>query len=258
MKTMKTMKTMRNRISGASKTLSPVFRAPFRRVLLIITLPVLLSSHLFAETWTFTAREVTSVQRDEMTRTVLEGDVKVNSENLEITAGHIELMGPDYDILKGEGSILVKELEKNITIEARKLDYDKSKKLIKFRGLVTLIDVEDETVIRCEALDYYEDEELVFLQAAVRLIKDKTVGRGEFATYHRKLKKLELLGRPIVWQNNDKYQADRITVNLDTNEISMEGKVQGTLTTEDTEEKKEGEEPADDTDIEIIDYGELK
>ena len=243
-------KTMKNSLSGTSKTLSPV--------LLIISLILLLPFHLFAETWTFTAREVTSVQRDEITKTVLEGDVKVNSENLEITAGRIELMGPDYDILKGEESILVRELEKKITIEARKLDYDKSKKLIKFRGLVTLIDLEDETVIRCEALDYYEDEELVILQAAVRLIKDKTVGRGEFATYNRKLKKLELSGRPIVWQDNDKYQADRITVNLDTNEISMEGKVQGSLTTKEPEETEEGEEPVDDTGIESIDLGELK
>ena len=206
-----------------------------------------LSIPLIAETWTFSAINVTSVQRGDQSNTVLEGNVQVNSEDLEISADHIELSGPDYDILTGKGNILLKELDKKLTIEANSMDYDKNKKLIRLRGFVTLVDEQDDIVIRCESLEFYQEEELVFLQAAVRLINDETIGRGEFATYRRESKILELSGRPVVWQDDDRYQADRITVNLDTDEISMEGTVQGLLTTKGDEEDEPEEIPAEDS-----------
>lgn len=230
-----------------------------RKSRLLAALFIALAPFSYAETWTFNAAQVTSVQRDDQSKTVLDGDVQVNSEKLEIHADHIELTGPDYDVLTGKGSIFLRELEKGITIEANRIDYDKNKELIKLRGFVTLMDEEDEIVIRCESMDFYQKEEIVILQVAVRLINDKTVGRGEFATYRREEKILELSGRPVVWQENDKYQADRIIVNLDTDEISMEGEVQGILTTEGEEAEKEtGEETGEETDVpeeEAIDDG---
>ncbi len=201
---------------------------------------------LIAETWTFSAINVTSVQRGDQSNTVLEGNVQVNSKDLEISADHIELSGPDYDILTGKGNILLKELDKELTIEANSMDYDKNKKLIRLRGFVTLVDEKDDIVIRCESLEFYQEKELVILQAAVRLVNDKTIGRGEFATYRREDKILELSGRPVVWQDDDRYQADRITVNLDTDEISMEGTVQGLLTIKGDEEDEPEEIPDED------------
>ncbi|OQX29062.1 MAG: hypothetical protein B0D92_05705 [Spirochaeta sp. LUC14_002_19_P3] len=200
---------------------------------------------VYAETWSFSAAQVTSVQRDDISQTVLEGNVQVNSEKLDIKADYVELTGKDYELLKGNGRIYLRETEKGITITSNSFDYDKNAELLKFRGFVTLMDEKDEIVIRCESLDYYEAKELVILQAAVRLIKDKTVGRGEFATYRRTDKILELSGRPVVWQDKDKYQADRITVNLDSDEISMEGAVKGTLTTEEDEDIPKDEQQPD-------------
>lgn len=204
----------------------------------------------FAETWTFSALEVSSTQKDDISHTVLRGDVQVKSKNLEISAGYVELTGPDYELITGSDNILIKETEKNLTIESRRFDYDRDIKRIRFRGFVTLIDEDEGIVIRCESLDYYEDEEFVVMQSAVRLIQDDTIGRGEFATFRRKDNVLELSGRPTVWQEDDKYQADRIIVNLDTDAIILEGAVEGELITEDdaetADEKVKDAETADE------------
>jgi hypothetical protein len=70
-------------------------------------------------------------------------------------------------------------------------------------------------------------------------LKKDLVCRAEFAKYWRDKKLLELSGMPWVSRKSDIYQAARITINLDTEEISLEGDVQGTIQTEAKEKPKE-------------------
>lgn len=212
---------------------SPGITAP-RRVLLCLLLSAasLIGPSLFAETWNFTADSVTSIQRDQGSRTLLEGRARVESDDMEIRAESLELLGPDYDRISGSGSVVLIEIEKGITVESSRFDYDREQELIRFRGRVSLVDEEDGILISAEALDFFEDDDFVVMTAAVRLIKENTIGRGEFATFRRDEKILELSGRPVVWQDGDEYRADRITVNLETDEIILEGAVEGLLITE--------------------------
>ena len=158
---------------------------------------------------------------------------------MEIRAESLELLGPDYDKISGSGSVVLIEIEKGITVESSRFDYDREQELIRFRGRVSLVDEEDGILIRAEALDFFEDDDFVMMTAAVRLIKENTIGRGEFATFRRDEKILELSGRPVVWQDGDEYRADRITVNLETDEIILEGAVEGLLITEGDENPDE-------------------
>ncbi len=48
---------------------------------------------------------------------------------------------------------------------------------------------------------------------------------------------LEISGRPVVWRKDDEYRADRIQVNLDSDEIILEGDVAGALTTKGDEDE---------------------
>ena len=212
-----------------------------RRVLLCLPLSAVFFTgpSLFAETWNFTADSVTSIQRDQGSRTLLEGRARVESDDMEIRAESLELLGPDYDRISGSGSVVLIEIEKGITVESSRFDYDREQELIRFRGRVSLVDEEDGILIRAEALDFFEDDDFVVMTAAVRLIKENTIGRGEFATFRRDEKILELSGRPVVWQDGDEYRADRITVNLETDEIILEGAVEGLLITEGDENPDE-------------------
>jgi lipopolysaccharide export system protein LptA len=70
---------------------------------------------------------------------------------------------------------------------------------------------------------------MAILQISVRLFKDDMVCRSEYAVYDRKEKLLDLTGFPIVYKKDDEFNADRIRVDLDTDDVMMEGSVSGTI-----------------------------
>lgn len=202
-------------------------------VLLIVTLS---AAPLSAETWRFTARQVSSTQASGRSATVLDGEARVESEKMIIEADHLELDGEGYSRISGSGGVSLTDNDKGVTVESERFEYDRDAKIIRFREQVTLVDEEQGIVIRCESLDLQEEEDLVIMQVAVRLIKGDIVCRGEFATYLREENHLEISGRPVVWRKDDEYRANRITVDLNTDEILMEGTVSGALTTEESPE----------------------
>ncbi len=55
------------------------------------------------------------------------------------------------------------------------------------------------------------------------------VCRAEHAVYHRQEKLLDLTGFPIVYKKDDEFRADKIRVDLDTDDVIMEGAVSGTI-----------------------------
>jgi lipopolysaccharide export system protein LptA len=65
--------------------------------------------------------------------------------------------------------------------------------------------------------------------------------RSEFARYRRDDNVVELSGLPIVYWEDDTYEATRIVVNLDTDEITLEGQVQGSIVTEEEEDESSAE-----------------
>ncbi len=222
------------------------FRIPcfFTLFVLLVFSPIL--PGLFAETWKFSADKVSSAQSEREKSTVLEGNARVESEEMVILAEHLNLSGDDYGNITGRGGVSLDDTGKGIHIESGRFEYDRDTNILKFRDLVTLVDEEEGIVIRCESLDFLEDEELLILQVAVRLIKDGTVCRGEFATFRREENVLDISGRPVVWRDSDEYRADRIRIDLETDEITMEGTVVGELTAENDEKKgAEGSEKAE-------------
>ena len=207
----------------------------------VLMLAILLTAAapLSAETWRFTAKQVSSTQSSSRSVTVLDGDARVASDTMTILADHLELGGEDYSRISGSGGVRLTDSDKGIAIESGRFDYDRSAKIIRFREQVTLVDEEEGIVIRCESLDLLEEEDLVIMQVAVRLIRDDIVCRGEFASFRREENTLEISGRPVVWRGDDEYRANRITVDLNTDEIVMEGTVSGALTTDEPEETNE-------------------
>jgi len=55
------------------------------------------------------------------------------------------------------------------------------------------------------------------------------VCRSEYAIYNRKDKMLDLTGFPSVFKTEDEFRADRIRVDLDTDDVIMEGTVSGSI-----------------------------
>jgi lipopolysaccharide export system protein LptA len=66
-------------------------------------------------------------------------------------------------------------------------------------------------------------------QVSVRLFKDDMVCRSEYAVYNRREKLLDLTGFPVVYKKDDEFHADQIRVDLNTDDVMMEGSVTGTI-----------------------------
>ncbi len=215
-----------------------------RSLFLSFSLCLLFSAALpcAAETWNFSAAEVSAGQNQGRTPTVLRGNAEVESQKLLIRSDRLELSGKDYTRITGEGNVFLRDKEKDIAIGCGRFEYDRETGIIHFRRQVEFTDESQNLVIRCEAMDLLEKEDIVIMQMAVRLIQDDIVCRGEFATFNRARNTLAISGRPVVWRGEDEYRANRITVNLDTDDISLEGTVSGALTTQE-ESSNEGASP---------------
>jgi len=161
--------------------------------------------------------------------TVLTGNAEVRSDNLLLRADRIEIQGADNQFIDCIGNVRGMEEEKNIFFETDRLRYDRVLKIARLEGNSTLEDRENEIVVKGRFIEYDDAEEVAVFQISVRLFKDNMVCRSEYAVYRRNDKILTLSGFPIVYKNDDEFRADRIRVDLETDDVIMEGDVSGSI-----------------------------
>ena len=161
--------------------------------------------------------------------TILIGNAEVRSDNILLRADRIEIHGDDNQFIDCSGNVWGFEEEKEILFFADRLRYDRKLKIARLEGNATLEDRENEIVARARFIEYDDESEVTVFQISVRLFKDDMVCRSEYAVYHRQEKLLDLSGFPIVYKSEDDFKADRIRVDLDTDDVIMEGTVSGTI-----------------------------
>ena len=184
---------------------------------------------LSADTFTFRADRMSGTRALGREITVLMGNAEVRSDNLLLRADRIEIQGDDNQFIECIGNVWGYEEEKNILFYTDRLRYDRTMKIARLEGSSTLEDRRNEVVARGRLIEYDNESDITVLQIAVRLFKDDMVCRSEHAVYYRKEKILDLSGFPIVYKNEDEFYADRIRVDLETDDVIMEGSVSGTI-----------------------------
>ena len=161
--------------------------------------------------------------------TILIGNAEVRSDNILLRADRIEIQGDNNQFIDCIGHVWGFEEEKNILFITDRLRYDRRLKIARLEGNSTLEDRQNNIVARGRFIEYDDVNEITVFQIAVRLFKDDMVCRSEYAVYHRRDKILDLSGFPIVYKKDDEFHADRIRVDLDTDDVLMEGSVSGTI-----------------------------
>ncbi|MBN2619294.1 MAG: hypothetical protein JXR64_13360 [Spirochaetales bacterium] len=165
-------------------------------------------------------------------RTTLIGNAYVQTDTLEIKADRIELFGKDYRFAESNGRVKIYNSKENFYISSDKLLYDNDKKEATLIGNTELKDIDNEMIIKGEFLKSYEEKSITLIQIKVRIITDDLVCRSEFAEFNSEKNSLILTGDPIVYKGEDVFRASKISINLDNNDITMEGKVKGNITEE--------------------------
>ncbi|MDR0598288.1 MAG: hypothetical protein LBG14_07255 [Treponema sp.] len=196
-----------------------------------------------ADTFTFKADRMSGGRVSGKEITMLTGNAEVRSDKLVLRADRIELQGEDNQFIDCSGDVWGMEEEKNILFQTDRLRYDRKLKIARLEGNSTLEDRKNEIVAKGRFIEYDDQNEITVFQISVRLFKDDLVCRSEYAVYRRQAKLLDLSGFPVVFKKSDEFRADRIRVDLETDDVSMEGSVSGSI----QEKAKEAETPPEET-----------
>lgn len=195
---------------------------------------------------TFTADKMQGSGEKGKNATSLTGNAKVSVDSLNIYGERIELYGKDYRYIKANGSVTGEDAEKGFTFFAASLFYDRETEIAEFMGQAKVEDTKNKVETAAERIEYNQKTEIILLQMTVKLKSKDIACDSLFAVYNRNTSMLELTGKPTVKKGKDEFKAARISVNLDTEDIKLEGKVSGSVTEEKEETKKTETPPKGD------------
>jgi lipopolysaccharide export system protein LptA len=196
-----------------------------------LALPFLFFAAIYshADVFSFKADKMSGTKALGRETTILIGNAEVRSDNLVLKAHRIEIQGDDNQFIDCTGGVWGIEEEKDIIFQTDRLRYDRKRKIARLEGNSTLEDRQNNIVAKGNFIEYDDNAEVTVFQISVRLFKDDMVCRSEYAVYRRIEKLLDLSGFPVVFKKDDEFKADRIRVDLDTDDVTMEGAVSGTI-----------------------------
>ena len=203
---------------------------------------------LFAEKIIFSANKMTGQAGNSNTTTSLSGNAYIKTESMEIQADEVELSGDNYRYIKASGNISGKNLEAHMDFSCDSLEYDRTTKIALLKGNVKLDDKDNEVRAEAQIIEYNQDTEIAVLQIQINLTQKDNVCSGSYAVYYKTKQLLEISGNAQVKQKEDIFRAQNITLDMDTQDITLGGNVKGKVTdTKKKEDKAATAEPSDDS-----------
>lgn len=213
----------------------------------LISLSLFTASPLFAEKIIFSANRMTGQAGNSNTTTTLSGNAYIKTESMEIQADDLELSGDNYRYIKASGNISGKNTKSNMDFTCDSLEYDRTTKIAILKGNVKLDDKDNDVKAESQIIEYNQDTEIAILQIQIRLTQKDNICSGSYAIYYKTTQILELSGNAQVKQKEDVFRAQNITLDMNTQDITLGGNVKGKVTeTKEPEEEKSEEEITDE------------
>ncbi len=188
------------------------------------------------DTFSFSADNTEAVLASGREHTTLTGNAVIITNNKEIHADLIEIYGQDFEIAECSGNVTVIDMENDTTLTCSSLKFNRTTEVIVVRGYSEMEDRKNELIAKSGYIEEKSKEKFTTLQIGVRILKiadnQEMTCRSEYAGYDRDANILELTGNPRVYWKGDTYIATRIVIDLDTDEIKLEGNVSGSITSE--------------------------
>ena len=129
-----------------------------------------------------------------------------------------------------------------IKFSCEKLKYDRETKIAELKDNVSLTDTQNDVSAKAQMIEYNQDSEIAIMQIDVELKQKDNTCTGAYAIYRKTDKMLELSGNAQIKQKSDTFRAQEISLNMDTQEISLDGRVKGSITDERKSEDTTSEE----------------
>lgn len=218
-------------------------------VALLVIFMFLCLSLVHAEKIQFTANQMSGVAGNKNSMTSLKGNAKVITKNMIINADYIELSGKDFRIIKAVGNITGKNTESNLDFTCGKLLYDRETKIATLKDDVKLVDTDNDVVAKAQIIEYDQNSEIAIMQIQINLTQKDNVCTSAYAIYRKTEQILEMNGNPKIVQKGDTFRAQAITLDMNSQEITLSGRVKGSVVTtkkDDETDENDSEEKLDD------------
>ena len=212
---------------------------PYKKQLLfLLTFLLFLKVNIYSETITFSADRMSGTAGNSSSRTTLSGNAVVVTDSMEIKADTIELYGEDFRYITAFGSVVGINKESELDFTCGKMGYDRETKIATLENGVHLKDTKNEVTADAELIEYNQNTETAIMQISVTLKQKDNTCTAAYAIYRKTEQLLDMSGNPKVIQGSDTFRAQDITLNLETQEITLDGRVKGSITT--TKKSNEG------------------
>ena len=215
----------------------------FATILISLALTALGFTPLFAEKIIFSANRMSGQAGNTNTTTSLSGNAYIKTESMEIQADDVELSGDNYRYIKARGNISGKNTQTKMDFTCDTLEYDRTTKIAVLKGNVKLDDKENDVKAEAQVIEYNQDTEIAILQIQIKLTQKDNVCSGSYAIYYKTNQLLELSGNAQVRQKEDVFRAQNISLDMNTQDITLGGNVKGKV----TETKEAKEAPAEES-----------
>ena len=180
-------------------------------------------------TISFKADKVIASVSENKKSTNLIGNAEVKVDSLTISADRIEIFGKDYRYVNATGSVKGEDDEKGYSFKADLINFDRKTDTVTMFGKLELKDTKNDVSINAENIEYKKKQEIIIMRFSVNIINKDINCTSMFALYNRNESTVELTGSPVVKKGKDEFRAGKISVNLDTEDITLDGRVRGSV-----------------------------
>ncbi|MDC7245070.1 MAG: hypothetical protein PQJ47_04065 [Sphaerochaetaceae bacterium] len=204
------------------------------RVSVIIILSVLFMSALTAEEQiSFKGGYTRAVMIEGKESVSLSQGAVITVGSLTVEADSIQLIGSQASQITASKNVVIKDSEKQIEIRSNALSYDRLEGSLTVDGWVEIEDFANEMIASGGYLLYDTKSSNMLLQVSSSLIRTSDEGimriSGDSIEYDRDSRLLKVAGSCEIQFKGSVYRSQVTTVNLDSNEITMSGEIEGTI-----------------------------
>ena len=194
---------------------------------------LLISFSLFSRDINFSGGRSSLSLKEGEKNVLLENGATVTTGSITIKSDSMKLYGEDWRYVECSKNVVIVDNEKGIEIRTNNLWYDRLDEIIIISTWFEIDDNEQNLYAEAGSLHYTMKDEILELAMNVSLLRvsDNSVMTctSEALTYRRVDEYVTLKGKSEVVWKGDNYSADVISVDLKNDEITLSGRIRGTI-----------------------------
>lgn len=177
--------------------------------------------------------------------TTLLGNAYVKTETMEIKADSITLSGENFRYITASGTVDGKNTESGLDFTCGNMKYDRTTKIARLEDAVSMTDTANDVKADAQIIEYDQNTEIATMQINVSIKQKDNTCTAAFAIYRKGKQMLEMTGNPKIVQGEDSFRAQEISLNLETQEIRLDGRVSGKVSDAKKAENQKEKTPAE-------------